>query len=58
MYRKLFSKVFSAKNQKLSKVGEIRRYGEETDHFEKNASSFKKAALPKWEGAKCKTCLC
>ena len=49
----LTCEVFLAKNQKNLNLCKIRKYDEETEYFEKKTfSSFKKASLPKMEGAK------
>ena len=43
---------FLSKNQIIFQVAKIRKYDEETVFSKKKLSSFDKASLPEWEGAK------
>ena len=47
----LIFEVFYTKNQRKIKVGTTRKYGKETEHFEK-ITLLKKASLTKFKGAK------
>ena len=53
IFFQLICEVYLAESQKIFKFGSMRQHDEETEYFEKKPlSSFKKASLPKWEGAK------